>query len=122
MSDEFGTLLMESFWARTGFTPDFLPARYLKRAEFASAITKSDCSLGVTAMRSVTVTGGRDRFLLTKMAPPAREQTTTSVMAVLIFQFIVQPFSATLTLGARTIGAQQIDRIKMLRGPLTGDD
>src|SRR2546425_8304664 len=92
MSDEFGTLLMESFWARTGFTPDFLPARYLKRAEFACATTKSVCSLGVTAMRSVTVTAGRERFLLTKMAPPAREQTTTSVMAVLIFQFIVPTF------------------------------
>src|SRR5438270_9674355 len=116
MSDEFGTFLMESFWARTGFTPDFLPARYLKRAEFACAITKSVCSPGVTAMRSVTVTAGRERFLFTKMAPTTREQATTSEMTALIFQFIVQPFFAALILGASTIGALQIGRIKMLRG------
>src|SRR2546426_8343746 len=113
---------MESFWARTGFTPDFLPTRYLKRAEFACAITKSVCSPGVTAMRSVTVTAGRERFLLRAMAPPTREPTTTSVRTALVFQFIVPPFFCHFNAGRKNHWRAADRQNKDAQRALTGDD
>src|SRR5438445_5907036 len=88
---------MESFWARTGFTPDLLPTRYLNRAEFACSATKPDCSLGVTAMRSLTVTAGPERVLTTAMVPTPRAPSNSSAMPALIFQFIVSASVVILT-------------------------